>query len=259
MQKYHFCYHTVVKSVRSGKTYHYVGKHTTSNLNDGYVGSGKIIQRMIAKNEKSESPLYTFEVYRTDFFETSEDAFDFETALVDAAKEKWGRHCLNIICGGRGGFGSGIHHPFYKKPRPPITEETREKMRRNNKGEGNPMFGKVHPMRGKKVSEETRAKMSKAMSGSGNPRYGKPVSEETRENIRKALTGKKRSAESVEKFKSSMRKGEQWKYYDEFYQIWLKHGMPKFCTLTTILVKEYGYPKYNTKRMVVAFNEDLKK
>ncbi|EBK8638955.1 hypothetical protein ABV578_000032 [Salmonella enterica] len=257
MQKFHYVYHTIIKSNRSGKIYHYVGKRTTTNLDDGYVGSGRAIKRMKAVNKSSETPVYEFEVIRSKFFDTAEEAFECETILVEAAREKWGRKgCLNIAPGGRGGFDGGEHHPLYGKKHKP---ETIEKFRKNNKGEGNPMFGKVHPMRGKKVSDETRAKMSKAMSGSGNPRYGKPVSEETREKMRLALTGKKRSAESVEKSKAALRKGEQWKYYDEFYQIWLKHGMPKFCTLTTILVKEYGYPKYNTKRMVVAFNEDLKK
>lgn len=257
MQKFHYVYRTTIKSNRSGKIYHYVGKRTTTNLDDGYVGSGKVIKMMKRKNKESETPIYEFEVVRSKLFDTAEEAFECEILLVEAAREKWGRGvCLNIAPGGVGGFDGGVNSPRYGTKH---TIESRAKMSASRTGEKNHRYGKPSVMKGKKHTPEAIAKISAASRGENNPRYGVTLTEETRSKISKALTGRKRSKQEIDNFKASMRKGEQWKYYDEFYQIWLKHDRPKFCTLTTILVKQYGYPKYNTKRMVVAFNEDFKK
>ncbi|EBD8881020.1 hypothetical protein C9659_15845 [Salmonella enterica] len=255
MQKIHYVYHTTIKSNRSGKIYHYVGKRTTTNLDDGYVGSGKIIKRMKAKNKEAGIPVYEFDVVRSKFFDTAEEAFECEILLVEAAREKWGRGvCLNIAPGGVGGFDGGENHPFYGKKHKP---ETIEKLRKANSGENNPRYGKPHPMRGKKVSDETRARMSKAMSGSGNPRYGKPVSEETREKMRQVLTGRKRDDKAVEKYTASIRaaKGQGcWQHYDEIYRVWVENNKPGAVKLSQIMVS-LGHPKYNLRRMY----EDFKK
>jgi len=56
----------------------------------------------------------------------------------------------------------------YQKNRPPISEETLEKMRKNNRGEGNPMYGRkgvLSPLYGRKLSEEHKKKIGKAVSG----------------------------------------------------------------------------------------------
>lgn len=90
MRKFHYVYHTTIKSNRSGKIYHYVGKRTTTNLDDGYVGSGKVIKMMKRKNKESETPIYEFEVVRSKLFDTAEEAFECEILLVEAAREKWG-------------------------------------------------------------------------------------------------------------------------------------------------------------------------
>lgn len=60
-----------------------------------------------------------------------------------------------------------------------ISDETREKMRRNNMGKNNPFYGKKH-------TEETRAKISEAASrrvGDLNPFYGKKHTEEAKAKI----------------------------------------------------------------------------
>lgn len=93
-----------------------------------------------------------------------------------------------------------------------ITEHTRNKMRANNKGENNPMFGRKH-------SEETRKKLSEnhhdvskeknpmyGKRGENNPRYGTKHSEETKHKISEGNKGKIVSEKTKKKL-SEGRKG----------------------------------------------------
>lgn len=256
MQKFHYVYHTTIKSNRSGKIYHYVGKRTTTNLDDGYVGSGKVIKMMKRKNKESETPIYEFEVVRSKLFDTAEEAFECEILLVEAAREKWGRGvCLNIAPGGVGGFDGGENHPFYGRKHTP---ESRAKMSVSRMGEKNHRYGKPSVMKGKKITNpETLAKLSAASRGENNPRYGVTLTEETKNKIRKALTGKKRAESSTEKYTHSIRiaKGQGcWQHYDEIRRVWIENGKPGAVKLSQIMVS-LGHPKYNLRRMY----EDFKK
>lgn len=255
MQKFHYVYHTTIKSNRSGKIYHYVGKRTTTNLDDGYVGSGKVIKMMKRKNKESETPIYEFEVVRSKLFDTAEEAFECEILLVEAAREKWGRGvCLNIAPGGVGGFDGGEHHPFYGKHHKP---ESRAKMSASRMGEKNHRYGKPSVMKGKKHSPEAIEKIAAASRGENNPRYGVTLTEETKNKIRNALTGKKRAESSTEKYTHSIRiaKGQAcWQHYDEIRRVWIENGKPGAVKLSQIMVG-LGHPKYNLRRMY----EDFKK
>ncbi|HFZ6055860.1 TPA: NUMOD3 domain-containing DNA-binding protein [Escherichia coli] len=255
MQKFHYVYHTTIKSNRSGKIYHYVGKRTTTNLDDGYVGSGKVIKMMKRKNKESETPIYEFEVVRSKLFDTTEEAFECEILLVEAAREKWGRGvCLNIAPGGVGGFDGGEHHPFYGKHHKP---ESRAKMSASRMGEKNHRYGKPSVMKGKKHSPEAIEKIAAASRGENNPRYGVTLTEETKNKIRNALTGKKRAESSTEKYTHSIRiaKGQAcWQHYDEIRRVWIENGKPGAVKLSQIMVS-LGHPKYNLRRMY----EDFKK
>ncbi len=255
MQKFHYVYHTTIKSNRSGKIYHYVGKRTTTNLDDGYVGSGKVIKMMKRKNKESETPIYEFEVVRSKLFDTAEEAFECEILLVEAAREKWGRGvCLNLAPGGVGGFDGGEHHPFYGKHHKP---ESRAKMSASRMGEKNHRYGKPSIMKGKKHTPEAIAKISAASRGENNPRYGVTLTEDTKNKIRNALKGKKRAEISTEKYKHSIRiaKGQGcWQHYDEIRRVWIENGKPGAVKLSQIMVS-LGHPKYNLRRMY----EDFKK
>ncbi len=257
MQKFHYVYHTTIKSNRSGKIYHYVGKRTTTNLDDGYVGSGKVIKMMKRKNKESETPIYEFEVVRSKLFDTAEEAFECEILLVEAAREKWGRGvCLNIAPGGVGGFDGGENHPFYGRKHTP---ESRAKMSSSRMGEKNHRYGKPSAMKGKKITNpETLAKMSAAMKGVNNPRYGAIVTEETRLRISKALSGRKitdpvEKANRTKAIRESKGQG-CWQHYDEIRRVWIENGKPGAVKLSQIMVS-LGHPKYNLRRMY----EDFKK
>ncbi len=75
----------------------YLGVHKTSVLDDGYLGSGKLLKRAIAKHGEAN--------FRKDVlfvFETDEEAFRKEFELVEAAKAD--PLCYNLRQGGSGGF-----------------------------------------------------------------------------------------------------------------------------------------------------------
>ena len=84
--KYHFIYKTVC--IITNK--YYIGMHSTPNLNDGYIGSGKIIKSSILKYGKS---LHSFEIL--EFVDTLESLVLREKEIVnkDLLKDPL---CMNL-------------------------------------------------------------------------------------------------------------------------------------------------------------------
>lgn len=182
---FHFCYKTT--NVVNG--HFYIGKHSTSNLNDGYLGSGDLLQKAIKKYGKEN-----FKREIIQFFDTEEDAFAFEETLI----ENWmikSDECYNLK-GGGDGVGAGENHPNFGRV---FTEETRRKMSSSHAGDKSHMWGKPmaestknklkainagnkNPMFGVKHDSET----IKRMSGENNHRWNKPHSPETLEKMRAA-------------------------------------------------------------------------
>lgn len=72
------------------------------------------------------------------------------------------------------------------------SEETRNKMSQQRKGQ-------VSSMKGKKHRAESKAAISAAVSGVNNPFFGRKHSSESRQRMSDALTGRKRSEESRRK------------------------------------------------------------
>ncbi len=94
-KKYHFIYKTT--NLLSGK--YYIGMHSTSDLNDGYMGSGKRLRYSINKYGKQNHKVEILE-----FFENRDELKKREKEIVnlnEIAKED----CLNLIVGGEGGRG----------------------------------------------------------------------------------------------------------------------------------------------------------
>ena len=149
----------------------YYGQHTTTNLDDGYKGSGKKLLDYYKKYPKD----YIKEIIG--YYDTEQELNDAEYKIVDKyIKDK---NCLNIIAGG-----------YYGKP----SDETINKIKSSTKG-------RVSPNKGKKFSEETKKKLSDAHKGK---KFG-PHSEEWNSKIRQSLIGKKLSAERRRKISESQK------------------------------------------------------
>lgn len=75
----------------------YVGVHSTNNLDDGYLGSGKILKRSIEK--------YGIDNHvRRILFECKsiEEAYSLESTIVNESILKYDK-CMNLVIGGNGG------------------------------------------------------------------------------------------------------------------------------------------------------------
>lgn len=99
MKKY---YNYVYKITNKLNNKFYIGVHRTSNLNDGYMGSGNAIQRSIKK--------YGIENFLKEilyFFDTIEEAYECESKIVTEELVK-NRKCYNLKPGGYGWKTEGI-------------------------------------------------------------------------------------------------------------------------------------------------------
>ena len=129
----------------------YFGQHTTTNLDDGYKGSGILIQKYYKKHPND----FIKEIIS---FHNSDESLDkAEIDIIQAVLNDV--NCLNIAAGGHGGF-TGYH-----------TEETKQKLSEIHKGK--PTWNK-----GLHNSEEARKKMSEAKKGKPTWNKGLHNSEE---------------------------------------------------------------------------------
>jgi len=121
MSIYHFIYKTKHKN---GK--YYIGRHSTYNINDGYIGSGKWVKSIKNKKELSREILQY-----TDSFD---DLLILEDEIIKQCIDD--EYCMNYLCSSRG-FPSGelnpmynikgqLHHSYGRKP----TEKELIKMRK---------------------------------------------------------------------------------------------------------------------------------
>lgn len=93
-KKFYFIYKTT--NLMTGKFY--IGMHTTDNLNDGYLGSGKILRYSINKYG-----IENHKIERLEFFENNEDLAQRESEIINESLLK-DPLCMNLIFGGFGSW-----------------------------------------------------------------------------------------------------------------------------------------------------------
>ena len=181
MKKYNYIYK--ITNILNNKIY--IGKHSTDKLEDGYMGSGKIIKQAINK--------YGIENFKKEYlvFCDKEDKLNWFERFYIRKYESTNRNIgYNITKGGDGTLGFHIH----------MTEEHKKKISESNKGKklsyehirhlseslkGRKTWnkGKIGYLKGRVFSEESRRKMSES-------KIGKHHSEETKIKISESNKGK---------------------------------------------------------------------
>lgn len=159
----------------------YIGQHVTSNLDDGYMGSGKLIKRAINK--------YGVENFRKEwlgFYEDADELDYMERVFVD---ETWVSRSdtYNLSIGGYSGK--------WGKPSPlkgrHISDEHKAKISRAFKGEKHFNFGKH-------LDDQLKEKISRAHKG-------KRLSDEARKSISMGHIGTHKSEEVKAKISESIK------------------------------------------------------
>lgn len=171
-------FHTVYLVVNLINNKFYIGKHTTKNLNDNYLGSGSILNKAINKYGQDN-----FKKYYISFHNTEDEAYLEESKLLTKKFIKVygkGKICYNCTIGGGKSVDDlkkslNISKSLKGKT---FTEERKKKMSDDMLGENNKMYGKKH-------TKETKEKISNA--NKGNTFWlGKKHTKETKEKISKA-------------------------------------------------------------------------
>jgi hypothetical protein len=170
-------FYTIYKTTNVINGKYYIGKHQTENLNDDYIGSGKLLNNAIKK--------YGAENFHKEILHICESESEMNTLekiLVVPDREI----NYNLCPGGQGGWGyvnkigrnkkytkeesmRGVRAAQYKwKNDPEWAQKQRERLSRQNKG--------MQSFLGKQHTEETKKKIGQInsfhQSGSKNSQYG---------------------------------------------------------------------------------------
>lgn len=200
-RKFHFIYKTTC--IVTGK--YYIGMHNAFKINDGYLGSGKVLRLSIAKYGKKNHVREILEMLpNRESLKIREKEIVNEDLLKDPL-------CMNLCGGGEGPscFSDETKALISKS----VTgfkhsEETKRKISASSKGR---VLGPSH-MRGKHLSEEHKRKIGE----SNRSVIRKPVSAETRLKISQQQKGRVHSEEqnrhiSEAKLKSGFKHSEETK------------------------------------------------
>lgn len=162
--KYYYTYKVQCTAV-GWEDYYYLGKHVTSNLDDGYKGSGKKLHEYYKQYPND----YTFTILA--FYSNKTELNIAEQKLIGDLW-KTDEYCLNMNAGGNGNWSAACE---YLKGRQ-IPEEHKQKLSQLLKG-------RPSPFKGKHQTEEAKRKIAES-------RKDKPLSEETKRKIGLSKKGK---------------------------------------------------------------------
>ena len=172
---FHYLYKTTNST--SGKIY--VGVHSTRNLDDGYMGSGKLLRRAITKHG-----IHRFTKTILMMCDTREAAYDIEGLIVDESFISR-PDTYNIATGGYGGFFHINSDQYAKRSAVIKTRQTFEAMSQDerdrinamkvNRGARNGMYGvrRIGHTKGRVVTDECKEKQRKSLAAAyeADPTY----------------------------------------------------------------------------------------
>lgn len=177
--------HFLYKTTNLINQKYYIGIHSTNNLSDGYLGSGKRLRYSIRKYGK-----HNFKLQILEFAKSRDELIQKEKNIVneDILNDKM---CMNLQYGGGGGFSSEEHRTLFFKRAKELSKinnkkgndgflrkmkdsEWRENQIKKQK-EGSRKYFDTHNgiWLGKKHKPESIQKMKKSKnSGADNPQFG---------------------------------------------------------------------------------------
>lgn len=229
--KYYYTYKVQCTAV-GWEDYYYLGKHVTSNLNDGYKGSGKKLQEYYKQYPED----YTFIIL--EFYSNKTELNIAEQKLIGDLW-KTDPYCLNLTSGGHGSWSAA--HENKKGKHVFISETHKANLSRALKGRRHTEESK-HKMseshKGKHLSETHKQKISEANKGRKKPKFtddhkhklseshkgkpsamkGKHHTEEAKQKNKYAQLGKKQSTETKLKRSQKLKgrvspnKGKHWRF-----------------------------------------------
>jgi len=190
----------IYKTINKINNKHYIGMHKTNNLYDGYIGSGKLIRRAIAK--------YGIENFTKEIlyiFDNEQEMKDKEKDLVVISEQTY-----NLVEGGKGGFGyinrNNLNNSIEqrKKAKTSIVKLNESKTKEQwseyaikasaKRKDNGLLWGNLTEQLNTPQSIEKRKETMKIIGhqkGEKNSQYGKPRSEETKRKISETLKKKK--------------------------------------------------------------------
>ena len=159
---------------------YYIGMHSTCNLYDGYIGSGKRLRYSMRKHGIENHVKEILE-----FFDTRELLVKAENKAI-TPEMILDNNCMNLMCGGQGGFISEEQQRHRAICARKANEEKRCDLiwftnykknmsiaQKNSYENGTRKRINVHDWTGLKHTEETRIKMVKSKNvGRENSQYG---------------------------------------------------------------------------------------
>lgn len=205
------------------KDHYYFGQHTTTNLNDGYCGSGIKLQNYYKKYGAEENVTYTKEIIK--FYTTPEELNQAEYELI-GDKYDSDNMCLNLRAGGdMYGMSDSTKRKISDKLKGNVvSEETRHKLSVSNKGKKRTETTKKrisNSRKGIQFSEEHKNKLSNASKGRPNSMKGKHHSEVSKQHMSDGHLGKHHSENTKNKL-SKFFTSKTW-YFDEILnkRVWV--------------------------------------
>lgn len=162
-------FYIIYKITHNASGKQYIGKHQTKDVNDGYMGSGKLLRLAIEKYGRDSFSKVVLHIFDN---ENDMNAKERELVTEEFCQRK---DTYNLCEGGKGGFGY-INQSGIPKFTGNHSQQTREKI-------SQAMSGKVR----RPLSEETKKKISEYKKGKSNPSAKQPKTEEVKEKIRNSV------------------------------------------------------------------------
>jgi hypothetical protein len=174
-------YHYIYKVICNINKKYYIGMHSTSNLEDGYFGSGKVLKRSLNKHGKENHVIEILEwLPDRSSLKVREREIVNESLLSNPM-------CMNLMIGGEGGKISDAQQKersvfggkgFSRKLKEDLTFLEKFKHQVSNRLKEVHKSGKIKydTFTGKSHSEDIKSKIGKANSthqlGEGNSQFG---------------------------------------------------------------------------------------